>query len=216
MAGVFYKNIKDPIEFGMMNGFGQDEYYMPMNFGNANNFGLEMDIIKYFRWIGIKANYTYTKSNITTTKMKVIPNPDPNAETNIITVYVNQTRPLFGQAAHVINFSLLVKDSKNGWDGQLAFSYTSDRLVIVSRFVDDDSWQAGYGTVDASVEKKFHSGLALFAKASNLLNAPMIQYVKPNETNALFVNVARYNGGVIERKEYYGINFSIGIKFKFV
>ena len=216
MAGIFYKNIRNPIEFGMMNGFGQDQYYMPMNFGNATNYGIEMDIIKYFNWFGLKANYTYTNSNITTTKMKVISNPDPDAETNFITEYVNQTRPLYGQAVHVINLSLLLKDNQNGWDGQLSFSYTSDRLVIVSRFLNDDSWQAGYTTVDVSVEKRFRSGLVLFAKATNLLNAPMIQYVKPNDTNALYTSVARFNSGVVERKEHYGINCSIGIKFKFV
>ena len=58
MLGLFYKNIKSPIEFGMMNGYGQDIYYMPMNFGDANNYGAEVDIIKYFSWFGIKANYT--------------------------------------------------------------------------------------------------------------------------------------------------------------
>ena len=31
-----------------------------------------------------------------------------------------QTRPLFGQAAHVANLSLLFKSTKYGWEGQLA------------------------------------------------------------------------------------------------
>jgi outer membrane receptor protein involved in Fe transport len=215
MVGLFYKNIKNPIEFGMMNGFGQDVFYMPMNYGNANNYGVEFDIIKYFNWFGVKANYTYTNSHITTIKMRVIPNPDPNAETNIITEYVNQTRPLYGQAAHVVNISLLFKDTKRKWDGQLALAYTSDRLYIVSRYLNEDSWQAGYVTLDASVEKRFKSGLSLFAKASNLLNSPMIQYIMQNENNALYSNVERYNGGIVERKEYYGLNISIGIKYKF-
>jgi len=215
MAGVFYKNLKNPIEFGMMNGFGQDVFYMPTNFGTANNYGLELDVIKYFSWFGIKANYTYTSSNITTTKMRVLTNPDPNAETNIITEYVNQTRPLYGQAAHVANISFLIKDRNDGWNGQLAFSYTGDRLCIVSRYLNDDSWQAGYISMDASIEKRFLKGFTFFAKASNLLNSPMIQYVKRNDTNAMLTNVATYHGGIIERKEFYGLNFSIGIKFKF-
>ena len=215
MAGFFYKKIIDPIEFGMMNGFGQDVFYMPMNFGDANNYGVELDIIKYFSWFGIKANYTYTNSDITTTKIKIIPNPDPNAETNILTEYVNQTRPLFGQAENVANFSLLFKDKHNGWDGQLAFAYTGNRLCIVSRYIDEDSWQAAYISLDASIEKRFRSGLSVFAKASNLLNSPMIQYVKRNETNESLTNVERYNGGIVERKESYGLNFSAGLKFKF-
>ena len=65
MVGLFYKNIKDPIEYGLLNE-GQDTYYKPMNFGTANNWGLEVDILKYFNWLGIKANYTYTYSKITT------------------------------------------------------------------------------------------------------------------------------------------------------
>lgn len=161
-----------------MNGFGQDVFYMPMNFGDADNIGIEIDVTKYFSWLGIKANCTYTRSEITTTKMRVLDNPDPNAETKIITEYVNQTRPLFGQAENVANFSLLFKDKTNGWDGQLAFGYTGDRLCIVSRYLNEDSWQAGYTSLDASIEKRFKKGLTLFAKATNLLNSPMIQYVK--------------------------------------
>jgi TonB-dependent receptor len=215
MAGFFYKSIKNPIEFGMMNGFGQDVFYMPMNFGNAKNMGIEIDVTKYFSWLGVKANYTFTNSDITTSKMRVLENPDPNAETNIITEYVSQTRPLFGQAAHVVNFSILVRDKHNGWDGQLAFSYTGDRLCIVSRYLDEDSWQAGYTSLDASVEKRFKRGFTLFAKASNLLNSPMIQYVKRNEKNVSYANVERYHGGIIERKEIYGLNLSVGLRFKF-
>jgi outer membrane receptor protein involved in Fe transport len=214
MAGFFFKSLKNPIEFGMINGFGQDIFYMPVNFGDANNYGMELDIIKYFSWLGIKANYTYTNSHITTTKMLVMKNPDPNAETNIITRYVDQTRPLFGQAAHAVNFSLIYKGKSNGWDGQLAFAYTSDRLCIVSRYLNEDSWQAGYTSIDASIEKRFKSGLSLFSKTSNLLNSPMIQYVKRNENNELLANVERYQGGIIERKEYYGINILIGLRFK--
>ena len=147
--------------------------------------------------------------------MNVISNPDPNAETNILTEYVNQTRPLNGQAAHVVNFSLLLKDKRNGWDGQLAFSYTGERLAIVSRYLNEDIWEAGYTSMDASLEKRFKTGLSLFAKASNLLNAPMIRYIKRNEKNALYTNVERYHGGIVERKESYGQNILIGLRFKF-
>jgi outer membrane receptor protein involved in Fe transport len=215
MLGLFYKKIKNPIEFGMMNGYGQDIFYMPMNFGNAGNYGLEIDILKYFNRFGIKANYTFTNSNITTTKMHVLPNPDPDAETNYITEYIDQTRPLFGQAEHVVNVSLLMKDTKREWDGQLAFSYTGDRLCIVSRYVDEDSWQAGYLRLDASLEKRFKCGLGVFAKAANLLDTQMLQYIKINESNKNNIGLERYKGGLVERKEHYGRNIIIGIKYKF-
>ena len=215
MIGFFYKKIKDPIEFGFKSYNSQDLFYMPMNYGDANNYGIEVDVIKYFGWFGIKANYTYTNSDITTTKKKDIPNPDPNAETNILTIHVDQTRPLFGQAEHVANFSILIKDKRNSWDGQLAFAYTGDRLCIVSSYLDEDTWQAGYISLDASIEKRFKTGFTVFAKASNLLDSPMIQYSRQNEKNALFVNVERYRHGIVERKEFYGQNILIGLRFKF-
>ncbi len=215
MAGLFYKKIRNPIEFGMMNGFGQDIFYMPMNFGDAVNWGSELDIMKYFNRFGIKANYTFTDSRITTTKIKIINNPDQGGETNIITEYVDQTRPLYGQAAHVANFSMLFKDNRNIWDAQVSFIYTGDRLVYVSRYVNEDIWQAGFTSFDASGEKKFKSGLALFLKLSNILNTPMIQFIRKNDTNAGFVGFKRYRDGILERKEYYGVNFLIGIKFNF-
>ncbi len=71
-----------------------------MNFGNATNLGVEVDVMKYFNWFGIKANYTYTHSSITTEK-RIMDGNDVKACT--------QTRPLFGQAAHVANLSLLFK-----------------------------------------------------------------------------------------------------------
>jgi len=215
MIGFFYKKIKDPIEFGFMSYNSQDLFYMPMNYGDANNYGVEIDVIKYFGWFGIKANYTYTNSDITTSKKKDVPNPDPNAETNIITLHVDQTRPLFGQAAHVANFSILFKDKRNSWDGQFSFSYTGDRITGVSSYLDDDTWQGGYTQMDASVEKRFKSGLSLFAKVSNLLNSPMIQYKKRTEENALYANVERYDGGIVSRKEFYGQNILIGIRLRF-
>ena len=46
------------------------------------------------------------------------------------TLTTNQTRPLVGQAAHVANLSLLLKDTKNGWDAQLWASYTGDKIRL--------------------------------------------------------------------------------------
>jgi outer membrane receptor protein involved in Fe transport len=214
MVGVFYKHIKDPIEYTFID-LGQQAYYMPRNYGDAYNTGIEIDLTKYFNRFGVKTNYTFTNSQITTDKWQLVEDLDPNTPTTSKTIVVSQTRPLFGQAAHVANLSLLYKDMKNGWDAQLAFSYTGKRLVYLSEYVDEDWWQAGYLRMDASLEKKFAKiGLSAFAKASNLLNMPMYQYIHPNPTQDRFKDFARKNGGLLERKEYYGQNFTIGLKYK--
>ena len=69
MVGLFWKKLHDPIEYGLISE-GQATYLTPMNFGDAVNAGVEVDVMKYFNWFGVKANYTYTHSSITTTADK--------------------------------------------------------------------------------------------------------------------------------------------------
>jgi len=217
MVGVFFKNIKDPIEYGFIQNenTGSSQFYTPVNNGTANNYGMEVDYIKYFNWFGVKANYTFTRSQITTSKRKRIPEED-DLDRTIRWIYVDQTRTLYGQAAHVANLSLLLHAPKRGWDAQLSVSYTSDRLAIVSLYVDDDTYQSGFIPMDASIEKKFRFGLTVFGKASNLLNSKMVQYIKKNQRNeSRDSRTALYNGGVLDRREQYWQNFTLGVKYKF-
>ena len=214
MACAFFKRIKDPIEYGMVSGFGQDTYYMPGNYGTAYNYGMELDFMKYFNRFGVKANYTYTHSRIATQKMIEVKNTDASSETTSTTEYVDQSRPLAGQAAHIVNLSLLYKDSKNGLDGQLSFEYTGKKICIVSRFYDNDSWLAGNVQLDASVEKTFKNGISVFFKGSNLLSSPLIQYINKNSRNESIANARRHNGGLVERTFDYGQNLMFGVKYK--
>jgi outer membrane receptor protein involved in Fe transport len=215
LVGMFYKKIKNPIEYTFQPDEvrKQDVYYTPGNFGNANNFGLEVDYIKYIQKFGVKANYTYTHSRITTSKMSRRINEttqDPEA------IIVDQTRPLYGQAAHVANLSLLYKDANNGWEGQLAGSYTGSRINTVSQFLNDDLWQKGFVQLDASIEKKFKAGWAIFAKANNILNTPMELYVKgTNPENEKIAEKLIEGGNTLIRKDLYGQNYILGLRYSF-
>lgn len=203
MVGLFYKNIQDPIEYGLITE-GQDLKYKPMNFGTAQNLGVEVDIMKYFNWFGIKANYTYTHSTITTDKRQMNGN---NVE------MVKQTRPLYGQAAHVANLSLLFKSPKHGWEGQILGCYTGKRLADISSWYDDDIWEKGFFQLDASLEKGFKCGVTIFAKASNLLDTPILRYIQ-NGPHTVNVDSRRDNGNVVERESVSGRNFMIGVRYK--
>lgn len=203
MVGLFCKHLKNPIEYGLINE-GQDTYYKPMNFGNVTNFGAEIDVLKYFNWFGIKANYTYTHSRIIT---------DKRLMEGSAVVSRKQSRPLFGQAAHVVNLSLLFKDTKRGWEGQLAGSYTGKRLSNISNWYDDDIWENGYFQLDASVEKNWKNGISIFAKASNLLDTPLLRFIQ-NGPHTEGVDSNRYRGNLIERKEWHGQSFMLGVRFK--
>ena len=211
MAAVFYKHIQNPIEYILTPDSirGQDIYFMPGNFGNATNYGAELDFIKYFNKVGVKINYTYTHSRITTTKSKRI--RDENG--NLKTIAVNETRPLYGQSTHIGNISLLYKDTKKRWDAQLALQYTGERVNSVSQFVGNDLWQKPFIQMDASIEKKFKSGLGIFAKSNNLLNTPMIVYLKNASSKNSQVPAQSLNGKTLIRQNYYQRSYYLGIRY---
>lgn len=214
LVGAFYKKIKDPIEYTIQADptRGQDQFYSPGNFGTAKNYGLELDYIKFFNKFGFKANYTYTHSRITTDKSK----KQRNAATgDLEKVIVEQSRPLYGQAAHIGNLSLLYKDVKSGWDAQIAGSYTGERINTVSQFVDNDLWQKGYIQMDASVEKRFKNKLSVFIKAGNLLNTPTELFIKG--TNSLNQGLPDQGGNSKEtliRKDFYEQTYLLGLRYK--
>ncbi|WP_316846943.1 TonB-dependent receptor [Pedobacter psychrodurus] len=215
LVGVFYKKIKNPIEYTFQADAtrGQDIYYTPGNFGTANNYGAELDYIKYFSKIGLKANYTYTHSRIVTTKTTRSINSTTG---DIQALSVDQERPLYGQSAHIANVSLLFKDSKKGWDAQIAGAYTGPRINTVSQFLNNDLWQEGFIQMDASAEKRFKGGISVFVKANNILNTPTKLFIKgTNPENDKINEDLVKNGNTLIRSDYYGQNYLVGFRYKF-
>ena len=212
LAGVFYKYLQDPIEQVFVAadgklGSGADAYYMPDNLGNAKNYGFEIDVVKYIRHFGIKANYTYTHSTITTTKREY---KEGSAEYK---TGVTQTRPLVNQAPHTANLSLLYKDTNYGWNAQLAASYTGTKLALVSPFKDADQWDKAIFGLDFSMEKKFPCGVSVFLKANNLLDAKRERYLKTVNQSNLEYEGQRSDKTIVGTYKY-GRTFLLGVRVK--
>ena len=212
LAGVFYKYLQDPIEQVFVTsdgkiGAGTDAYYMPDNLGNAKNMGFEIDVIKYIRHFGVKANYTYTYSRITTSKREY---KEGSAEYK---TGVTQTRPLVNQAPHAANISLLYKDTEHGWNGQLAASYTGTKLALVSPYKDADQWDKAMFGLDLSAEKKFQNGISIFFKANNLLDAKRERYLKTVNPDNLEYEGQKKDKTIVGTYRY-GRTFLLGVRYK--
>ena len=212
LAGVFYKYLKDPIEQVFVTsdgkiGAGTDAYYMPDNLGNARNMGFEIDVVKYIRHFGLKANYTYTHSKITTSKRQY---QQGSAEYE---KGVTQSRPLVNQAPHTANLSLLYKDTQHGWNAQLAASYTGTRLALVSPFKDADQWDKAMFGLDLSAEKQWPCGLSVFVKANNLLDAKRERYLKTVNKSNLEYEGQRADRTIVGTYRY-GRTFLVGVRCK--
>jgi outer membrane receptor protein involved in Fe transport len=212
LAGVFYKSINNPIEYAIEPGAaGNTAILIPENFGTATNYGFEMDATKYLRNFGIRLNYTYTNSDITTTKLL-----DYRDNTgNLTHRTVDQTRPLQDQSKNIGNLSFLYRDTKSGFDAQVSAVYTGARIYAVSPYLDNDIWQKGYVTLDISAEKRIFKKFYVYAKATNLINTPFqLEIHQPYATQPNIFNYQTVGQDVFIRKDTYEQYYILGLRYK--
>jgi outer membrane receptor protein involved in Fe transport len=220
LLGAFYKKLENPIEYFVTRDASPSSLYIqPQNVNQATNLGLEAVFTKYFGMFGISANYTYTHSQITTTKLLYHVVAGVGTQTSDTT----QKRPLQGQANNVGNISLLFKDPRIGLDLQLALVYTGDRIAQVSQYYGLDIWQKPFSQLDISLEKKIAGRFSFYAKVNNITNSPNKEYIK---TPYSVVN-GNFQGGytipfqdkgsnyTVAQRDIYKMSLLGGFRFKF-
>lgn len=216
MAGVFYKQIEDPIEYTVIRRpeLNNDLFLSPVNLGTANNYGFEFDFVKYFKRWGVRGNYTFTLSEITTPKIRNF-RDDNGMLTNEI---VEETRPLQGQSMHLGNFSLLFKDQDWGTDLQLSAVYTGRRIAFVSPYYGIDNYQRAQIHLDFSAEQKVGKGFSVFAKVNNILNTPYeleIMEAPINiDSDANIIEQRDLAESVTVRRDIFQRMFLVGVRYK--
>jgi TonB-dependent receptor len=210
LVGVFYKTIKNPIEYAIEKQ-GTSYALSPENFGNAHNYGFELDFTKYFSNFGVRANYTYTNSKITTDKEEGY----RDDQGHVTHRTVQQTRSLQGQSKNIANFSLLYREAKSALNAQLSFVYTGARLNTVSPYLDNDVWQKGFTTLDFSTEKRLFKGLYGYVKATNLLNTPYeLEIRRPYPKDGVDVELQEVGKNTAVRRDLYRQYYIIGLRYK--
>ncbi len=234
LVGVFYKNIINPIEYAVIPAevypnFTTRSALMPVNFETAVNYGLELDYTKYIRNFGVRLNYTFTSSNVESLKRTwgLVTEDNIDQVTDIqkevdgigigdsTFISVFQDRPLQGQAAHIGNFSLLYKSTKQGIDAQLALVYTGQRIAFVSVGLDNDYWQKAFTQLDFSIEKKIGKNWVAFCKINNLLNSPFEMVIQKPHQPGFLVNERQPNSEeeTLVRRDFYSRSYMLGVRF---
>jgi TonB-dependent receptor len=207
LIGGFYKKIINPIEYSFAQIFNNSYYYAPSNFGTATNFGFELVFAKFYKKFGLSGNYTFTESQITTTKRTIEANGTPGS--------VSVTRPLQGQSKHIANVAVLYKNKKAGLDLRISWVYTGERINIVSAFVGMDYWQRPMQQFDFSGEKKIGKHLSVFVKATNLFNAQTIVEIRSPLPDYFVGNPEQTDPSrVLVSRDQFGRTYYAGLRFK--
>ena len=219
LLGVFYKRIKDPIEYTAVKTGVTSQNLIPTNIGTATNYGFEAVFTKYFGPFGISANYTYTQSRVTNDSMLYSYRNEAGVRTS---KYISETRPLQGQANHVANVSLIFKSHRMGLDAQLAFVYTGERISLVSPYAGLHYWQQPYKGLDFSFEQRLAKRVTVYGKLNNLTNSPTIgslhipynTYIASSGSRPLSLQTES-DKQIIVQKDYVRTSFLFGLRFKF-
>ncbi len=218
LLGFFYKQIKDPIELTLARSISltQGERQLrPDNFGDATNFGVEFDLTKYFNKFGVRVNYTYTNSRITTTKIfPARENPD-DSSSELILEEIDETRPLQGQADHIGNLSLLFKHIEMGTDAQLSLVYTGERVEFVSPFYQNNHWSKPVLTMDFSFEQRLGERTVVFLKVGNILNTQNERYIDlPTRRDEVDFPHQDLRDQTLVTRQIFQRNYRIGARIK--
>jgi len=231
LLGVFYKKIHNPIEYALVTSgnttlatstsavsSGTTAVLTPVNNQDATNYGFEAVFTKYFGPFGVIANYTYTKSQTTTSKYYVFRN-----DQGIVTVRTqDETTPLQGQSDNVGNLSLVYRNDKLGLNLQGALVYTGSRIAFVNPAYGLDYWQAPTEQVDFSVEKTIGKRFSVFGKANNLTNTPFVLELHQSYNTYLAASGSRPlalqtdpNNVITVQKDNFKTNYLFGARYKF-
>ncbi|QJD96328.1 TonB-dependent receptor [Mucilaginibacter robiniae] len=218
LVGVFYKAINNPIENALVRqtssagSTSTNLVLQPQNFGTAHNYGFEFEAVKYIHNFGVRLNYTYTDSKITTSKLVNY----RDASGYVTNRLENQTRPLQGQSKNIGNFSFLYKDGKAGLDAQLSLVYTGSRINLVSGYLDNDVWQKAFTTLDFSTEKRLFKNLYGYFKATNLLNTPFqLELHRPYPESVTVSSEYQKDGAnAFVRRDTYNRYYILGLRYR--
>jgi outer membrane cobalamin receptor len=193
-AGIFYKTIKNAIEDILT----QSNNSQPSNVPAATtNYGLELVAFKYFGNVGVGANYTYTQSRISDKAVDYV-----YKDTVLIAnPLVNYTRTLVGQSPHLFNLSLTYRNSRSGLKSGISYTMQGDNLSALNNsHLHFNRYQATYHDLGLTFEQRIGARFIVQMKISNLLNSPLIWYMK--EEN-----------GVLIRKSYNYQVYTIQLRY---
>ena len=188
-AGVFYKKLKNPIEFAYISGTS----YQPVNAPEATDYGIELAFTRYFGHFGVTGNYTYLNSSTSSVKSYY------NLANNYINADTLEKRALQGQTDHTLNVSALYRNNKSRLFAELAFQYIGRSIGLVYPIYGYDYYQQPQANLSFSAEKGLKNRhFIVFTKWNNLLNTPF-----KNQINNLMVS-----------SDITQFNFSFGIRFE--
>ncbi len=167
-VSAFYKYFRNPIELRDKEEASNPEIHYE-NIDNSNLYGLEFELRKRLDFVEALRNFS-VGANVTLVKSVVLEDSTRLASARQIDPSWPDRRPMFGQSPYVINSYLNYHHFEKGWDLNLGFNVSGEKLVLVNKAATPDIYEQPFPMLDFNISKQFSSGISLKLSADNLLN----------------------------------------------
>lgn len=157
---AFYKNFSNPIELVAFSDAAPDNF-QPRNVGDAQVYGLEMEMRKNLSFISPALSNLSFNTNVSVIESALEMDKSPNGEfesrTNNLRdgEAIEDTRVMQGQSPYLINAGLSYEGLNNGVEAGLFYNVQGKTLTIVGIGPNPDVFQAPFHSVNFNLLKRF-------------------------------------------------------------
>ncbi|MCK5066488.1 MAG: TonB-dependent receptor [Bacteroidales bacterium] len=167
-VSAFYKYFTNPIELRDKEQAANPEIHYE-NIDNSTLYGLEfefrkrLDMVEALRNFSLGANVTLVKSIVKEDSTRL-------ASARLVDPDWAETRPMFGQSPYVINSYLNYHNFEKGWDINLGYNVSGEKLILVNKAATPDVYEQPFPMLDFNISKQFKNNINVKFSADNLLN----------------------------------------------
>nr|WP_295869439.1 TonB-dependent receptor [uncultured Chitinophaga sp.] len=188
-AGVYYRNIADPIEmYNFFSATNKSEFSLK-NSKRAQVYGLEVDVQKNFGFIHeilrplrFSGNLSLNNSTVDTYGSTTVDEngqffeKDANGSPVSREIVYRDNRPLYGQSPYSYNIGLAYVTDR--WGVNVLYNKTGRKYMLVGADLKYSELQNPYGKVDAQLSYKClkNKKLEVVMNISNLFNESILYY----------------------------------------
>ncbi|MBS1779273.1 MAG: TonB-dependent receptor [Bacteroidetes bacterium] len=166
-VGVFYKDLKDPIQQVIDKSGGDSRAITFTNMDKAYSYGAELDIRKNFEFIDNWANTDVFKDFAFVGNAAIIKSqmtPSPRVDTRV--------SPIQGQSPYMYNAGLYYQGDSLGLQASILYNVFGPRIYALGKVGDKvgNVWELPFNSLDFTVSKTFFKYVTISAGIQNLLN----------------------------------------------
>jgi TonB-dependent receptor len=148
-VGLFYKDMIDPIEAVQSPSQDGPPLIRIANAEKGEVYGIEMEFLKDFNFIGqwaesffLSGNVTLSDSEITIDTQKVV------EQTGVSTTVTNPIRRMTGHSKYVVNLNLGYDAPNGNHSATLAYNVSGERIIIPGIDEKDDAYEQPFHSLD--------------------------------------------------------------------